>query len=304
MAKQTFTTGQVLTAAQMTSLQQTAMLGGSQSVKTTNYVLVSGDAGTQIAMNATSTTTVTVNTAIFSTGDIVTIVNQNTGAAVITAGTATVNKSTNASLTLSQYQGGVLDFVSPSSAIYFPFDVGSAAGGGAKSYTLLNGPSGTAMTGATTITVTIASGYDNLLIMLMDTSSANADSYFSWRFNGDSGAGQYLYAGGAFKAPSTYSASISDKHESGTGGQTSIESIQTASNAGSHGSVGMNIFGANSTGFKAFQLSGNANTGGGNDQQGVAVSGIYKGSAAITSVSVISSTGNFDAGTIYIYGAV
>jgi len=31
MAKQTFTTGQVLTAAQMTSLQQTAMGGGSPS---------------------------------------------------------------------------------------------------------------------------------------------------------------------------------------------------------------------------------------------------------------------------------
>jgi len=139
--------------------------------------------------------------------------------------------------------------------------------------------------------------------MLMDTSSANADSYFNWRFNGDSGAGQYLYAGGAFKAPSTYSANISDKHESGISGQTSIETIQTASNAGSAGAVGMNIFGANSTGYKAFQLSGNANTGSGNDQQGVAVSGIYKGSAAITSVSVISSSGNFDTGTLFIYGA-
>jgi len=178
-----------------------------------------------------------------------------------------------------------------------------AAAASAKSYTLLNGPSGTAMTGSTTITVTIASGYDNLLIMLMDTSSANADSYFNWRFNGDSGAGQYLYAGGAFKAPSTYSANISDKHESGISGQTSIETIQTASNAGSAGAVGMNIFGANSTGFKAFQLSGNSNTGSGNDQQGVAVSGIYKGSAAITSVSVISSSGNFDTGTLFIYGA-
>ncbi len=173
----------------------------------------------------------------------------------------------------------------------------------AKSYTLLNSPSGTTMSGSGTVTVNISSGYDNLLIMLMDTSSANADSYFYWRFNGDTGAGQYLYAGGAFKAPSTYSANISDKHESGTGGQTEIETIQTASNAGSAGSVGMNVFGANSTGFKAFQLSGNANTGSGNDQQGVAVSGIYKGSAAITSVSVRSSSGNFDTGTIFIYGA-
>jgi hypothetical protein len=34
MSKQTFTTGQVLTAAQMTSLQQTALLGGDASAKT------------------------------------------------------------------------------------------------------------------------------------------------------------------------------------------------------------------------------------------------------------------------------
>ncbi len=40
MAKQTFTTGQVLTAAQMTSLQQTAMLGGDASAKVASYTLV------------------------------------------------------------------------------------------------------------------------------------------------------------------------------------------------------------------------------------------------------------------------
>ena len=45
MAKQTFTTGQVLTAAQMTSLQQTAMGGGSATAKTASYVLVTADAG-------------------------------------------------------------------------------------------------------------------------------------------------------------------------------------------------------------------------------------------------------------------
>jgi len=44
MAKQTFTTGQVLTAAEMTSLQQTAMGGGSATAKTTSYVLVATDA--------------------------------------------------------------------------------------------------------------------------------------------------------------------------------------------------------------------------------------------------------------------
>ena len=57
MAKQTFTTGQVLTAAQMTSLQQTAMGGGSATAKTASYVLVAADAGTTVAMNAAGATT-------------------------------------------------------------------------------------------------------------------------------------------------------------------------------------------------------------------------------------------------------
>lgn len=119
MAKQSFTTGQVLTAAQMTSLQQTAMLGGSSSVKTASYILVASDAGTSIRMNSTSATTITVNTALFSDGDIVTIYNNNSGVCTITAGTATV--TTSGSLALSQNQGGVLYFTSSSTSIFFQF---------------------------------------------------------------------------------------------------------------------------------------------------------------------------------------
>lgn len=79
MAKQTFTVGQVLTAAQVTSLQQTAMLGGSATAKTTSYTLVAADAGTVVSVNSTSATTITVNTGLFSAGDVVTIQNWGTG---------------------------------------------------------------------------------------------------------------------------------------------------------------------------------------------------------------------------------
>jgi hypothetical protein len=119
MAKQTFTTGQVLTAAQMTSLQQTAMGGGSPSVKTASYVLVAADAGTVIQVNSTSATTITVNTALFSAGDSVQIQNINTGVVTITAGTATVNSA--GSLALSQWEGGFLYFTSASASIFFDF---------------------------------------------------------------------------------------------------------------------------------------------------------------------------------------
>jgi hypothetical protein len=125
MTKQTFTTGQVLTAAQMTSLQQTAMLGGSASAKTASYTLVAADAGTAISMTSASSTTITVNTSLFSAGDIVTILNLGSGTLTVTAGTATVN--TAGSLALSQYDGGVLYFTSASAAIFLEFTQTSAS---------------------------------------------------------------------------------------------------------------------------------------------------------------------------------
>lgn len=119
MAKQTFTTGQVLTAAQMMSLQETAMGGGAATPKTTSYTLVAADAGTVIAMNSASPTTITVNSGLFSAGDTVTIQNRGTGALTITAGTATV--STAGSLVLPQFDGGVLYFTAANAAIFYEF---------------------------------------------------------------------------------------------------------------------------------------------------------------------------------------
>lgn len=131
MAKQTFTTGQVLTAAQMTSLQQTAMLGGAATAKTASYVLVAADAGGTVIMNAAGSTTITVNTGLFAAGDTVTILNIGAGTCTVTAGTATVSKPTNATLALVTNAGGILYFTATGAATFLPFDVGSAASTGA-----------------------------------------------------------------------------------------------------------------------------------------------------------------------------
>ena len=117
MTKQTFTVGQVLTAAQMTSLQQTAMGGGSTTAKTASYVLVAADAGTVVQMNSASATTITVNQSLFAAGDEVNIQNVGAGVCTVTAGTATV--STAGSLALSQYEGGQLYFNTTSAALFF-----------------------------------------------------------------------------------------------------------------------------------------------------------------------------------------
>ena len=119
MAKQTFTTGQVLTAAQMTSLQETAMGGGPATAKTANYVLVAADAGTTVAMNAAGSTTITVNTGLFAAGDTVFIQNLGAGACTVTAGTATV--ATAGSLILPQNDAGILYFTATGAAIFYDY---------------------------------------------------------------------------------------------------------------------------------------------------------------------------------------
>jgi hypothetical protein len=156
MAKQTFTTGQVLTAAQMTSLQQTAMLGGAASAKTASYVLVAADAGDAITMSNAGATTITANTGLFATGDIVTIINIGAGVCTITAGTATV--TTSGSLVLAQNQGGVLRFTSPSEAIFLQF--ATPASGDIEGVTAGVGISGGGTSGTVTVTNSMATAID------------------------------------------------------------------------------------------------------------------------------------------------
>ena len=183
MAKQTFTTGQVLTAAQMTDLQQTAMTGGAASTKTVSYVLVAADAGTRIAMNAAGSTTITVNTSLFSAGDTVSIQNIGAGVCTITAGTATVN--TSGSLVLSQYQGGILYFTSASTAIFFQFAVPVASSGAYTSIASGN------LSGVSSVTISsISQDYKDLYLVCFNPVAASGR--IGLRVNGDTGS-NYQY---------------------------------------------------------------------------------------------------------------
>jgi len=172
MAKQTFTTGQVLTAAQMTSLQQTAMLGGDASAKVASYTLVAADAGDAITMSNASATTITVNTGLFAAGDIVTIINLGAGVCTITAGTATV--TTSGSLALAQNQGGVLRFTSASAAIFFQF--ATPASGDIEGVTAGTGISGGGTSGTVTITNSMATEITAKGDLIVGTGNATFDN--------------------------------------------------------------------------------------------------------------------------------
>jgi len=148
MSKQTFTTGQVLTAAEMTTLQANDY-NQTVSAKVASYVLVAADAGTRITMSNAGATTVTVNTALFAAGDTLIITNIGVGVTTITAGTATV--STGGSLALNQYDSGTLYFTSTGVAIWNganPGDITAVVAG--------NGLSGGASSGSATLAIDTA----------------------------------------------------------------------------------------------------------------------------------------------------
>lgn len=117
MAIQSFTAGQVLTAAQMNSLQANDY-NQTVSTKTVSYTLVAADKGTRVVMNAAGATTITVNTSVFSAGDTVVLQNIGAGVCTVTAGTATVSSA--GPLAIPQYGSGTLYFTSAGVSIYFP----------------------------------------------------------------------------------------------------------------------------------------------------------------------------------------
>lgn len=168
-----------------------------------------------------------------------------------------------------------------------------------KSYTLLN--SGNInVSGSGTFTVSGISGIDDFLILIDDVSSDTASSSIRFRFNGDS-TSKYEVYGTRITAGSTYSAN--NFSSDGQTGQTEIIVAEMSANAGSLVSGYLQLSGGNSTNTKVFVAAAGGNASGSNSQQHRVQGGIYTGTSAITSISIISSVGNFDAGSLRIYGA-
>jgi hypothetical protein len=326
MAKQTFTVGQVLTAAQLTSLQQTAMSGGAASAKTANYVLVAADAGTAISMTSTSATTITVNTGLFAAGDTVFIQNLGTANLTITAGTATVN--TAGSLILPQYDAGILYFVSASSAVFYDYiQVGAASplttkgdvyGFGTSDARIPIGANDTVLTAdstqslglkwaapasggftvlasgslpsSTELNLTSISGsYKNLQLVVRNlTTSSNQTVRV--RFNGATGGYQNIsvyYPGGSI----------------GTATTNAFDPYYFDIKAGiGYGTLVVNAYDyANTEGYKMFDGQASVYNTSNQDANAFAY-GCLRESPAITSIKIFIASGTFTAGTYALYG--
>jgi len=162
--------------------------------------------------------------------------------------------------------------------------------GGTTTFTLLNA-GGTALTAASTITVNITA-YNKLFIRVVGASTVSASGDFRIRFNGDTATNYFFY--GLMLEGTTVT--------SDDGPSDQLKFAAMGNNAANTASGFLLMDGANSTGIKPYSLGTFAQ--GSTSNLAVAFHGYYGGSSAVTSVSIIAvNGGNFDAGTIYVYGA-
>jgi hypothetical protein len=163
------------------------------------------------------------------------------------------------------------------------------------SYTLLNA-GGTSLTSASTITVSSLSGYNKLFITIEAASSVTASTQIFMRIN--SANTNYREQWSEIIGGSSY-----DAGNFSAGSSTSAIFLGGMSNAAASAiRGGLVIDGANSTSVKVFShWSGANNTTG---QYIVEGGGVYTGTSVVSSITIYTTNAsNFDAGTLYIYGA-
>lgn len=111
MARQTFSSGAVLTAAQMNTLQASVWSDDVNTQTGTSYTLVLADAGKQVTMSNASASVLTVplnSSAAFAIGVRIQIINLGVGAVTITPTGGVTVSSMAATLAMAQYQVATL----------------------------------------------------------------------------------------------------------------------------------------------------------------------------------------------------
>jgi len=111
MARQTFTAAQVLTAVQMTQLQDSVWSDDVNAQTGTSYTLVLTDSGKQVTMTNASASTLTIppNASVaFAVGVRIQIIQFGAGAVTLTAGAGVTLNSASTSVALVQYQSAIL----------------------------------------------------------------------------------------------------------------------------------------------------------------------------------------------------
>ena len=161
-----------------------------------------------------------------------------------------------------------------------------AAPSGAN-FVLLNA-GGTSLSGATT-TISGISGKDQIFVVVNGQSATNASSQCIVRLNGNSS--NYMHMTLLLENSSVNVYERTDGVYLG----------QMSNNANSSGYGSVLFSGCNSTGVKVFESSGGFSPSGGSGQRCDVGGGTWSDSSTVSSVSVSTTTGTWDAGTIYVY---
>lgn len=137
MARQTFTAGQVLTAAQVNTLQDSVWSDDVNAQTGTSYTLVLTDSGKQVTMTNASASTLTVppnSSVAFATGVRIQVIQLGAGAVTLTAGAGVTVNSLATSLVMAQYQVATLIKIATNTWVA---NLGAAGGGGDSDQTII-----------------------------------------------------------------------------------------------------------------------------------------------------------------------
>ena len=310
-----FNTGDVLTAAQVNTYlqEQTVMVFASSAARTSalSGVLAEGMVSYLQDSNVVEVYNGSAWVGVSGAGDV-TEVQAGTGISVA-SGTGPIPVVTNTMATAIDAAGDLI--YGTGADTFAKLGIGTAGqvlkvnsgatapewaapAGASKNWSLVNA-GGTALTGAATITVSGISGADEIMVLVAGGSTANTGSFVSYRFNGDTGS-NYLPAGSRILAANAYD---KNNFRNKTGAATTeIIFSRIGADAGAEIGSGLIMSGCNSSGVKVFNVVAASYSSTNNeDSETYILNGIYTGTSTISSVSVISSSGNWDAGTIYVY---
>lgn len=163
-----------------------------------------------------------------------------------------------------------------------------------ENYTLVNGPSGTTLSGSSTVTISGITNANRIMCVVYGASTASTGTFF-FRINSDT-ASNYVQAGADIEAVATYSNALWQTRGSTT---TSIAFGTMGTNNTSSVSGYLMIHGGNSAGVKPWNAVAAATVGPGFSNY---TGGAYLGTSTISSISLISNGSvNFDAGTLFVY---
>ena len=305
-----FNTGDVLLASEVNTylMQQTVMVFADSAARTTalSGVLAEGMISYLADTNATEVYNGSAWVSVSGTGDITAVTTgANSGlAGGVTTGNADIKINFASKGQLAVGTGsGTTDFLNVGTNGYTivadstettGLKWAAPAGGGAN-WSLVNS-GGTALTGATTVTVSGISGADKIMVII-SAASAGASNNIRIRLNSDSNSNYFNYE--VYNDyGSTYDAS---NFSSKTNNTTGIILGFLSTNAASAINGYILLSGCNSAGQKIYNYAGAATAAGGTAHTAHIGGGRYDSASTISSVSVVSSSANLDAGTVYVY---